>query len=243
MIEKLTPHHCTIVISSPRASSVSRYLQKSLYHGRTWSVGVDGVGILSSLLISHKSFAILLFFWSWFVRVFIHLKPMCFELAVATVKMVEQEDSTWIYSLFNLNKCHCLQGCIPMSSEVVHLLHWVKNYKWRQWWQWATRQSKNVMPRNPWWILAIGQPITPGRIQTLPSITDHTHQSPTGMLGHPSPFQHLGLVPILSSNHWPVFPHIVIAMLIVSYPTLQLLILYAPLIFHSHMPICPDAWH
>jgi len=64
MIEKLTPHHCTIVISSPRASSVSRYLQKSLYHGHTRLVGVDGVGILSSLLISCKIFAILLFFFS-----------------------------------------------------------------------------------------------------------------------------------------------------------------------------------
>ena len=67
------------------------------------------------------------------------------------------------------------------------------------------------MPRNPWWILTIGWPITWGQILTLPSITDHTHQLLTSALRHPSTFQHLGLVPILSSKHRPLFPHIVIS--------------------------------
>jgi len=58
---------------------------------------------LSHITIFMRELCHLVFFffqWSWFVRVFYHLKPMWFEPAVATVKMVEQEDSTWTYSLF-----------------------------------------------------------------------------------------------------------------------------------------------
>src|SRR5882724_12709345 len=59
--------------------------------------------------------------------------------------------------------------------------------------------------------------VTPGEILTIDDPnhpgpnTNHTHQSPTGALGHPSPFQCSGLVPLLSSKYQPLFPRIVIS--------------------------------
>jgi len=81
-----------------------------------------------------------------------------------------------------------------------------------------------------------------GQIQTLPSITDHTHQLLTWHTQASVPIPTFGasthsLIKTLTS-----ISHIVITHADSFLPNLRLLILYAPLIFRSRMPICPDAW-
>src|SRR5882724_5477628 len=90
--------------------------------------------------------------------------------------------------------------------------------------------------------------------------TDHTHQSPTNALRHPSPFQCSGLVPglnghpdihlatsgpvpVFSSEHQPLFAHIVIAHAVSLLPDPVFSIhVYTldPSLSYSHHP---DSWH